>query len=66
MQVTVNGKAREVMEGCTVGQLLHDLELSQERLAVEYNSLILHSSEYAKVLLKMGDTLEIVRFVGGG
>lgn len=66
MRVVINGKVRDLVDGRTVSQVLNDLDLSFERLAVEYNARILQSAEYTEVVLQEGDTLEIVRFVGGG
>lgn len=37
-----------------------------ERIAVERNGQIVPRSTYGDVLLKDGDSLEIVHFVGGG
>lgn len=66
MNVIINGNTREVPNDCTVEQLVIQLGLTQERIAIEYNRDILESTEYAKVTIMEGDTLEIVRFVGGG
>lgn len=66
MIVTVNGQHHEVEYGSTVQNLLETFELGSERIAVEHNQLILAKDEYALVVLQDGDTLEVVRFVGGG
>lgn len=66
MDVVVNGKSRAVASGATVLDLLAQLDLSHERIAIEHNCTILDVSEYATASLAEGDTLEIVRFVGGG
>lgn len=66
MDIVVNGKPRAVASGATVLELLVQLDLSHERIAIEHNCTILDVSEFATVSLADGDTLEIVRFVGGG
>ena len=66
MHVTINGKARETESGVTVEQLLLDLGLAGERIAVELNRNVLQAAEFAGTAIREGDCLEIVRFVGGG
>ncbi|WAH36967.1 sulfur carrier protein ThiS [Alicyclobacillus dauci] len=66
MNITVNGKLLDVQHGITVQHLLHELELGDERIAVEYNKRILETQEYPSVLIEEGATVEVVRFVGGG
>jgi len=66
MKLTVNGQAREVPEGTTVAQLLQQLGVVPERVVVELNLTILKRAEHPNALLKEGDEVEIVQFVGGG
>ncbi|MFB5190749.1 sulfur carrier protein ThiS [Alicyclobacillus fastidiosus] len=66
MNITVNGKPLEVSDSLTVHQLLEQFQLGLERIAVEHNRRILDAKEFATFILQEGDTLEIVRFVGGG
>lgn len=66
MNVTINGKPREVPCDTTVERLLIEIGLASERIAVEYNRNILDNAELAGVTIQEGDSLEIVRFVGGG
>ncbi len=66
MEVTVNGKAMELSDGMSLAGLLNSLGLSEKRVAVEHNRKILPCGDYAGTVLKDGDTLEILSFVGGG
>jgi thiamine biosynthesis protein ThiS len=66
LEIVVNGQAREVASGGTVGSLLRELALSPARVAVERNLEIVRKSEYDSTPLAGGDRLEIVTFVGGG
>ena len=66
MMVTVNGEQRTLAEGLTVAQLLHSLRIVPERVVVEINLTILKRDETAGTVLKDGDQVEIVHFVGGG
>jgi len=66
MKVVINGEPREMADGLTVQGLIHHLKLKEERLAVERNQEIVRRAEWAITLLREGDKLEIVHFVGGG
>jgi len=66
MKLTINGEARDVAEGATVLSLLEDLGFRPEVTVVELNADILERSNFGDTALSDGDTLEIVRFVGGG
>ena len=66
LSLIVNGQAREVSEGTTVEQLLKQLDVVAERVVVEVNVKILRRKEHIDTVLKTGDRVEIVRFVGGG
>lgn len=66
MTITVNGKPREVATGTTLEKLVHDLGLDKSRIAVEVNREIVRKVDYAGAVLRPGDSIEIVTFVGGG
>ena len=68
MQIAImlNGERRETPEGTTVQALVQALDLTKGRVAVERNREIVPMSQWADVVLKEGDSLEVVHFVGGG
>ena len=66
MRVTVNGDARELADGTTVEQLVRELGLGARRIAVEINLDVVPRAEHAARLLRDGDVIEIVQFIGGG
>ena len=66
MELMVNGETREVPHGATVSTLLESLQVMPERVVVEVNLTILKRAEHAGTILREGDQVEIVRFVGGG
>lgn len=47
-------------------QYLEENSISPQRIAVELNEEILPRANYADAVLKDGDVVEIVNFVGGG
>jgi sulfur carrier protein len=65
MKILVNGKDMAIGEGATVETLLESLGLSDKRVAVEHNRVILARDGYGAPLNE-GDILEIISFVGGG
>lgn len=63
--VKVNGEMLE-MDGKTVNELLEAMETSSQRVAVELNEEIVPKARYGDTVLSDGDSVEVVRFVGGG
>lgn len=66
IQIQVNGETRSWRSGATVADLLQDLEIKTERVAVELNLEILERAAFAQRPLKEGDRIEILSFIGGG
>lgn len=66
IQIQVNGDARTTRSGATVADLLRELELKTERVAVELNLEILDRATFDQRSLKDGDRIEILSFIGGG
>ena len=66
MEITLNGEKQQLPEGMTVSDLIEHLKFARERLAVELNLQILKRDQWAASVLKTGDQIEIVQFVGGG
>lgn len=63
--ITLNG-APHRSAAATIADLVRELELLPEKVAVERNGAIVPRSTLAEAPLAEGDTLEIVHFVGGG
>ena len=66
MQITLNGDAREVAGPLTVNELLARLEIDGRRVAVEHNLIVLKRDAFDVTMVREGDEIEIVNFVGGG
>ncbi len=66
MNIYLNGEQREIANGTTLGELLAQLEMTQQRIAVEINLNIIPRSQHAKTLLRADDKVEVVRAIGGG
>lgn len=66
MKLMINGNETELQDGLTVTGLLQSLRIDPGRVAVEVNMTIIKKCDLESHLLKDGDTVEIVNFVGGG
>lgn len=66
MHITLNGDAHEVAGPLTVTELLAQLSIDARRVAVEHNLVVLKRHTFDTTLVREGDSVEIVNFVGGG
>ena len=66
MEITVNGEKREIVKEIKLFELLENLSLPQERIAVELNKEVVRKKDWETILVKDADKIEIVHFVGGG
>ena len=64
--IIVNGKEINLTEDTTVAEYLEQNQYQVKRIAVELNGDILPKYSYSDTMLKDGDRLEFVTFVGGG
>lgn len=66
MKLIINGEDREFATVSTVSDLLTQLGMKSDRVAVELNRELALRDSWATTKLSDGDRLEIVHFVGGG
>ena len=71
MKVHINGEERTFADPVppaqfTLAALVDALNMKSDRVAVELNREIVPRERWPQTLLKDGDHLEIVHFVGGG
>ena len=69
INLTVNGKPRSIETTEATVDLesyLGSFDLNLQYIAVGYNGEVIKKDQFAKVQLRDGDILEIVRPVGGG
>lgn len=64
--ITVNGKQIQLTSEMSVADYLEQNNYQINRIAVEMNKEILPKYSYSETMLKDGDRLEVVTFVGGG
>lgn len=66
MKIKVNGEIREVDEGTTMLGLITSLGLTERVMASALNMEIVKQDAWDKAVLKEGDVIELLDFVGGG
>jgi len=66
MTLTINGKEKTLHEALSVRALVDSLGLGEKRVAVEVNKELVVKQEWASRILREGDHVEVVTFVGGG
>lgn len=64
--ITLNGDRRDWPGPQSVERMLVDLGLDGRLVAVELNRLVVKRGRFAETLVRAGDEVEIVSFVGGG
>ena len=63
--VKINGEEMDIA-GKTVAEYLATTRYDPRRIAVERNGDIVPKVQYSETVLKDGDCVEVVSFVGGG
>lgn len=66
MKIQINGETREFAGSLNLAALLDQQDMKADRVAVELNHEIVRREQWPQTILKDGDRLEIVHFVGGG
>lgn len=66
MQITVNGKPRDLEREMQLPDFLRTHEIDPRLVAVAINGEVVPREQYDQVRVRAGDTLEVVRMVGGG
>jgi sulfur carrier protein len=65
-QIELNGEPHAVEGDPRLTTMIANLHLRRGRVAVEINHAVVPKAEWDKVVLRAGDRVEIVNFVGGG
>ena len=66
MQIMINGQPETLDGGLSVAELLALRKLEPVRVAVELNEDIVRRKSFPETVIRDGDRIEIVAFVGGG
>lgn len=66
ISVHINGESKTIPANITIFELLSEMELDLDNIAVEHNGTIIHRHEYNTKNVYASDKMEIIEFVGGG
>src|SRR4051812_47331987 len=66
VRITVNGQPRAAAAGSSVTSLLVSMGMDPARVAIERNEEVVPRKTWSEAVLREGDKIEIVSFVGGG
>ena len=63
--VYING-CEQAANGKSIVDIINEMNIDIRTIAVELNEEIVSKADYDKTIVKDGDVLEVVSFVGGG
>lgn len=66
IKIKINGMEKTIPQNTTVKKLLEDLKVLEKTMAVAVNMQIVKKENWDKYVLKEGDKIEALNFVGGG
>jgi sulfur carrier protein len=66
IKITLNGKSTAIDASQSVSALLDCLNINAPQVAVAINGEVLSRDSWSQTEIRAGDTVEIVRAVGGG
>jgi len=66
LEIQLNGEPYVVSGDAHLVPFIQSLKLRPGRVAVEINHEVVPKANWAATVLRAGDTVEIVNFVGGG
>ena len=64
--IKLNGDPHDIPQPLSVSALLATLAIDARRVAVEHNLAVVKKAAYDTSIVRDGDEVEIVNFVGGG
>ena len=65
-KIQLNGDLYEISDGTNLNELLNNLKIQKNKVAIEINGEIVEKNKYPNLILKKDDKVEIVHFIGGG
>ena len=66
MNIVLNGESYDAPGPVSVSRLLARLDIDPRRIAVEHNLVVVKKAAYDSTMVRAGDAVEVVNFVGGG
>ena len=66
IKIRLNGKVKSIQENTKLINLIKILKIPIKKVAIELNREIMDKKKLDNIVLKKGDKIEIVHFIGGG
>ena len=66
IKIKINGRIKSIIQETKLLQLLKNLKIPLNKVAIELNEEIIDKKKVGKIKLKKNDKIEIVHFIGGG
>tara|TARA_B100000424_G_scaffold261466_1_gene246450 strand:+ start:425 stop:643 length:219 start_codon:yes stop_codon:yes gene_type:complete len=66
IKIKINGKIKTVNNQLKLHELINNLKIPTNKVAIELNKVIINKKIINKIKLKNNDVIEIVHFIGGG
>jgi thiamine biosynthesis protein ThiS len=66
INIILNGENKQVESNILLSNLLLDLNLSADKIAVEINKNVVRKKDWQSININEADKIEIIHFVGGG
>jgi|TARA_B000000557_G_scaffold233297_1_gene207739 thiamine biosynthesis protein ThiS len=66
IKIRLNGKNKNIINGYKLYDLIKELDLPLQKVAIELNKKIVDKKKVKNIKLKDKDNIEIVHFIGGG
>ena len=66
IQISVNGVSEELSTTPTIHQYLKGKSINPEHVVVEVNKSVVKREKFENFFFQDNDTVEVMRFVGGG
>lgn len=66
MEIHVNGEARKLVPEMSLESLIEELKVGNQAIAVAVNRNVVSRPQWQHFVLHAGDTVDVVRAIGGG
>ena len=66
IKIRINGKMKSITKDSNLSNVLKNLKIPLNKVAIELNEEIIDKKKINKIKLNKNDKIEIVHFIGGG
>lgn len=66
MEIILNGAAHQMNEGSTLSQLVEQLRLANQAIAIAVNRQVIQKAKWDSYCIQAQDQVDVVRAIGGG